>query len=90
MARVVSGLGLALGATIALLSGAVAQDYPARTVKIIVPFAAGGSADAVPRVVADWLSRKWGQAIIIENRTGADVARGAGAVLDDDRLAPFA
>ena len=48
-----------------------ADGYPDRTVKIIVPFPAGGTADAVPRVVADWLSRKWGQPVVIENRTGA-------------------
>jgi tripartite-type tricarboxylate transporter receptor subunit TctC len=48
-----------------------ADGYPDRTVKIIVPFPAGGTADAVPRLVADWLSRKWGQPVIIENRTGA-------------------
>jgi tripartite-type tricarboxylate transporter receptor subunit TctC len=52
-------------------SAAHAAEYPDRTVKIIVPFAAGGTADAVPRIVADWLSRKWGQPVIIENRTGA-------------------
>ena len=50
---------------------ALAQDYPDRPVKIIVPFAAGGTADAVPRLVGDWLSRKWGQPVVIENRTGA-------------------
>src|SRR6476619_7027101 len=48
-----------------------AQDYPDRAVKIIVPFPAGGTADAVPRLVAEWLSRKWGQPVVIENRTGA-------------------
>lgn len=48
-----------------------AQDYPNRAVRIIVPFPAGGTADAVPRVVGDWLSRKWGQPVIIENHTGA-------------------
>jgi tripartite-type tricarboxylate transporter receptor subunit TctC len=48
-----------------------AGDYPDRAVKIVVPFAAGGTADAVPRLVGDWLSRKWGQPVIIENRTGA-------------------
>ena len=40
-----------------------AEDYPDRPVKIIVPFAAGGTADAMPRLVADWLSRKWGQPV---------------------------
>jgi tripartite-type tricarboxylate transporter receptor subunit TctC len=50
---------------------APAQDYPSRAVKIIVPFPAGGSADVVPRVVGDYLSRKWGQPVVIENRPGA-------------------
>jgi tripartite-type tricarboxylate transporter receptor subunit TctC len=50
---------------------AQAQTYPDHAVKIIVPFPAGGTADAVPRIVADWLSRKWGQAVVIENHTGA-------------------
>jgi len=48
-----------------------AQTYPDHPVKIIVPFPAGGTADAVPRIVADWLSRKWGQPVVIENHTGA-------------------
>jgi tripartite-type tricarboxylate transporter receptor subunit TctC len=48
-----------------------AQDYPTRAVKIIVPFPAGGSADVVPRIVGEWLSRKWGQPVVIENRPGA-------------------
>jgi tripartite-type tricarboxylate transporter receptor subunit TctC len=52
-------------------SAALAGDYPDHTVKIIVPFPAGGTADAVPRIVADWLSRKWGQPVVIDNRTGA-------------------
>jgi tripartite-type tricarboxylate transporter receptor subunit TctC len=60
-----------LPAWLSLDSPARAQDYPDRTVKIVVPFPAGGTADAVPRLVADWLSRKWGQPVVIENRTGA-------------------
>jgi tripartite-type tricarboxylate transporter receptor subunit TctC len=52
-------------------NSARADGYPDRIVKIIVPFPAGGTADVLPRVVADWLSRKWGQPVIIENRTGA-------------------
>src|ERR1051325_8435076 len=50
---------------------ALAGDSPDRPVKIVVPFPAGGTADAVPRIVADWLSRKWSQPVVIENRTGA-------------------
>src|SRR5262245_58110268 len=60
-----------LVAVMAAAPSAVAQDYPTRTVRIIVPFPAGGSADAVPRIVGDWLSRKWGQPVVIENRPGA-------------------
>lgn len=48
-----------------------AEDYPDHPVKIVVPFPAGGTADAVPRIIGDWLSRKWGQAVVIENRSGA-------------------
>jgi tripartite-type tricarboxylate transporter receptor subunit TctC len=53
------------------LPAAVAQQFPSRAVRIIVPFPAGGTADVMPRVVADWLSRKWGQPVVIENKTGA-------------------
>jgi tripartite-type tricarboxylate transporter receptor subunit TctC len=61
-----------LALLLALNAGSVrAGDYPDHAVKIVVPFAAGGTADAVPRLVGDWLSRKWGQPVIIENRTGA-------------------
>lgn len=48
-----------------------ADSYPDHPVKIIVPFPAGGTADAVPRIVGDFLSRKWGQSVVIENHTGA-------------------
>jgi tripartite-type tricarboxylate transporter receptor subunit TctC len=49
----------------------MAGDYPDRTVRIIVPFPAGGTADVIPRLVADWLSRKWGQPVVVENKTGS-------------------
>ena len=54
-------------ASSALCGAASAEDYPDRAVKIIVPFPAGGTADAVPRIVGDWLSRKWGQPVVVEN-----------------------
>lgn len=66
-----SALALCLAGFYGAGISARADGYPDRTVKIIVPFPAGGTADILPRVVADWLSRKWGQPVIIENRTGA-------------------
>jgi len=61
-----------------------AQDYPARVVKIIVPFPAGGTADVMPRILAEWLSRKWGRSVIIENHTGAGGNIGAEIVAKSD------
>src|SRR4030081_969427 len=61
-----------------------AQDYPVRPVRVIVPFPAGGTADVMPRIVADWLSRKWGQPVIIENKTGAAGNIGAEAAFNAD------
>jgi tripartite-type tricarboxylate transporter receptor subunit TctC len=69
--RTALGLALCLLASKDFEGLARAEGYPDRTVKIIVPFPAGGTADAVPRLVADYLSHKWGQPVIIENRTGA-------------------
>jgi tripartite-type tricarboxylate transporter receptor subunit TctC len=84
MMRGLIRFGVALVATMALLGGAAAQDYPSRTVKIIVPFPPGGTADAMPRIVADFLTRKWGQAVIIENRAGAGGNVGAEAAYKSD------
>jgi tripartite-type tricarboxylate transporter receptor subunit TctC len=64
-------VALAVAAVLALPAIAGAQQFPGRAVRIIVPFPAGGTADVMPRVVADWLSRKWGQPVVIENKTGA-------------------
>src|SRR6516162_9988446 len=66
-------LHLAAGAAAlpALLRGAEALDYPTRPVRIIVGFAAGGSADIVARLTGQWLSERVGQQFIIENQTGA-------------------
>lgn len=61
-----------------------AQDWPSRPVRIIVPFPAGGSADLMPRAVAEKLSEKWGQPVIVENRPGAAGNIGADAVFRAD------
>ena len=60
------------------------EDYPARPVKIVVPFPAGGTADVLPRIIADWLSHKWGQSIIVEDRAGAGGNIGAEFVAKAD------
>lgn len=51
--------------------GVAAQDYPSRSIKIVVPFPAGGTADLLPRLIGEKLAAKWGQPIVIENRPGA-------------------
>jgi len=84
MTRWIAGIGAALLAVFALPAGVNAQDYPTRTVKIIVPFPPGGTADAMPRVVGEFLARKWGQAVIIENRAGAGGNTGADAAYHSD------
>ena len=54
--------------------------YPDKPVHIVVPFPAGGTADALPRIVAERLRQRWNQPIIVENRAGAGGNIGAGAV----------
>ena len=76
---------LALSSGLALAAPAArAQNYPDHVVKIVVPYPAGGTADVMPRIIADWLSRKWGQSVIIENRTGAGGNIGAEVVAKSD------
>jgi tripartite-type tricarboxylate transporter receptor subunit TctC len=55
----------------------LAQEFPSRTVKIVVPFPAGGAVDVIARVVAEKLSRQWPQAVVIENRSGVNGGLGA-------------
>jgi tripartite-type tricarboxylate transporter receptor subunit TctC len=57
-----------------------AQDYPTQTVKIVVPFVAGGGVDVVARIIAPRLGDELGQSVIIENRGGAGGMLGAAAV----------
>ena len=58
-------------AVVAAAGNSQAQDYPSRTVRMIVPYPAGGATDIVARVMQEWLTRKWSQPVVIDNRTGA-------------------
>src|SRR3954451_18290143 len=60
---------------------ALAADYPNRTIKIVVPFAAGGGTDVLARVIAQHLNSKWGQSVVVENQPGASGAIGTRAVM---------
>ncbi|HMA72653.1 MAG TPA: tripartite tricarboxylate transporter substrate binding protein [Xanthobacteraceae bacterium] len=76
-------LHLATGAVAfsAISSSARAQTYPTRPVRIIVGFPAGGPADIVARLMAQWLSERLGQQFVIENRPGAASNIGTEAAL---------
>lgn len=59
---------------------ASAQGYPAKTVRLIVPFAAGGSTDIMGRLVAQKLSAVWGQQVVVDNRPGGSTVIGTDIV----------
>jgi tripartite-type tricarboxylate transporter receptor subunit TctC len=67
--------GAALG-----LGSAAAQTFPARTITMVVPFAAGGSTDVVARIIAQKMSEGLGQQVIVENVAGAGGSTGAARV----------
>ena len=69
--------------TISAVSSAAAEDvatYPSATIRIIVPYPAGGTADALPRIIGDRLQARWNQSVIIVNRPGAGGNIGAETV----------
>jgi len=70
---VISGMGVAAGAAVLPVTSrlARAQAYPARPVRLMVGFAAGGTTDLGARLMGQWLSDRLGQQFLIENRTGA-------------------
>ena len=72
-------LALALGAS-AAAPLALAQSYPSRPVTLVVPFPPGGGTDTGGRVIAEQLSRRWGQTVIVENKGGAAGQIGADLV----------
>jgi tripartite-type tricarboxylate transporter receptor subunit TctC len=68
--RIGSRIGLALAAAF-LANPCLAQDYPTRPIRVIVPFGAGGPADVAARLIGNTLQENFGQPVVIENRPGA-------------------
>ena len=58
----------------AMASVATAQSYPERVVKIVVPYSAGGGTDILARLLAEELSKKWDQSVVVENRPGGSTS----------------
>lgn len=77
MKRRTAAMAMALAA---FLPAAFAADWPARPITMIVPFPAGGSADAVARLIAQRLGDKLGQSVVVDNRGGAGGNLGTDAV----------
>lgn len=70
-----------LGASVALSAGsAMAAEWPERPVRLVVPFAPGGSNDVIARKLADSMSKSTGQTFVVENRAGAGGVVGSGYV----------
>ncbi|MPZ41075.1 MAG: tripartite tricarboxylate transporter substrate binding protein [Rhizobiales bacterium] len=67
-------------AMLVMASAASAQQFPSRTIRLVVPYAAGGTGDIVARVLADRLAISLGQSVVVENRPGASGAIGSKAV----------
>src|SRR5215831_5993963 len=71
----------ALGFALLMCGGAAcAQDYPSRSITVVVPFPAGGPSDVVARVVTEAMGRALGQTLVIENVGGAGGTIGSGRV----------
>jgi tripartite-type tricarboxylate transporter receptor subunit TctC len=77
--RIVCALLIAAGLLSGRNAGALAEDYPARQVKIIIAFSPSGAIDILGRFIADKLSKLWGQSVIVENRPGGSGNIGAAA-----------
>jgi tripartite-type tricarboxylate transporter receptor subunit TctC len=91
MTRLILLVALALTANLQLSVSAVAQDWPQRAVKFILPFGPGSGVDTTARLLGDRLSARWGKPVVVENRAGGDGLVSINAFLsaDDDHTLLF-
>lgn len=75
---------VAAAAIVSICGAALAQSYPVRPVKVIVPFPAGGGTDALTRFIAKGMEQRLGQPFVVENRGGAGTTLGATAAARSD------
>lgn len=73
---------LAIIAALSLTQAAGASNYPSRTVRILIPFSAGGGADVLLRIVANGLAERWKQSVVVENRAGGNTVIGTLAAIN--------
>jgi tripartite-type tricarboxylate transporter receptor subunit TctC len=73
-------LALAVCAAACALAAEPQNQYPTRPVRMVVGFAAGGATDLFARIVAQRLTERWGQQIVVDNRTGAGGSLGTAIV----------
>ncbi len=71
---------LVCAALVLAATGAQAQEWPTRPVRIVVPYPAGGAVDIVTRALADKLATQWGQPVVVDNKAGAGGLIGADGV----------
>src|SRR4051812_38463233 len=70
--KILAGLAIAFAVLAAATQASSAQSWPTRPVKLVLPLGPGSGVDIGARLIADKLSQKWGQAVVVENRPGGD------------------
>ncbi|MBM3408820.1 MAG: tripartite tricarboxylate transporter substrate binding protein [Betaproteobacteria bacterium] len=76
----IAAIALSLALALSLSDGVMAQSFPERPIKIVVPWPAGGITDSAGRIMAQRLTERFGTAVVVENRAGAAGTIGAEAV----------
>ena len=82
--RELLALGALAGLGAVVPGSAAAQSWPNRPVRLVVPYAPGGTTDGTARIAAEWLSRAWGQQVVVENKPGQGTNIGAETVARAD------